>query len=113
MASKSQSFWKKRNQHLTTIGKEAFSGCTKLSSGFLPAQLETVGDEAFRYCHSLVTLNIPKGIKRIGKKAFADCSELSSVVTNKGACSKILKIRYKSSLKKKSEPQGPLFFCAN
>ena len=65
--------------HLTTIGKEAFSGCSQMMISSIPTQVETIGDEAFRYCKSIVSLIVPKGVKKIGDRAFADCSSLSSV----------------------------------
>lgn len=43
---------------VTSIGKEAFAGCSSLSAIHLPSTVTTIGHEAFRHCPSLSTITI-------------------------------------------------------
>lgn len=90
---------------LTSIGKEAFSGCpateinipagVKCISSFafygsglkevvLPEGVETVEDSAFAYCPSLERVVIPTSCKKIGASAFKGCGLLKEITLNEG-----------------------------
>ena len=65
---------------VTTIGNEAFDGCTSLSRITLPDGLTTIEEYAFSQCTSLSSINLPDGLTTIGEGAFGGCSRLSSVI---------------------------------
>ena len=64
---------------VTTIGEEAFFGCTSLISVIVPDSVTTIEDYAFQYCESLTSINIPYGVTFIGKRTFKNCSSLASI----------------------------------
>lgn len=51
---------------VTSIGEEAFRGCTGLTSIDLPDGLTSIGEEAFTYCTSLTSIDLPDGLTSIG-----------------------------------------------
>ena len=66
-------------EDVTTIGNEAFSGCSCLISVSIPESVTAIGDEAFSDCSGLTSITIPKSVTTIGSKAFNGCSSLTSV----------------------------------
>lgn len=64
---------------LTSIGNEAFYGCTNLASVTLPDNLTSIGNEAFRSCTKLTSITLPDGVSSIGYEAFYNCNKLTSV----------------------------------
>lgn len=66
--------------NVTSIGKWAFFGCTKLSSVSLPDGLELLDNAAFSGCSELASVVIPDGMTEINPSTFYDCSSLAKVV---------------------------------
>ena len=64
---------------VTTIKKETFSGCSKLSKIDIPESVKTIEESAFAGCTSLNSITLPKNITAIKKGAFSGCSKLSKI----------------------------------
>ena len=64
---------------VTSIGEEAFSGCSGLTSVIIPSGVTSIGDKAFANCTSLTGVTIPEGVTSIGESAFSSCISLTNV----------------------------------
>ena len=53
-----------------SLGKNAFYGCTSLTSVELPENITSIPDGAFRECSSLTAVEIPETVTEIGRSAF-------------------------------------------
>ena len=72
---------------VTSIGIQAFYGCSKLTSIDLPNTLTSIGTSAFYNCSSLTSIEIPEGVTSIGQLAFDNCSSLTSIEIPEGVTS--------------------------
>ena len=75
---------------VTSIGTNAFYGCTSFTSVEIPDSVTSIGANAFRGCTSLTQVSIPDSVTSIDNYAFSDCDSLTSVtipdsVTNIGS----------------------------
>ena len=67
------------NYRVTSIGDDAFSYCTGLSSITIPSSVTSIGSWAFLRCSGLTSLTIPNSVTSIGYKAFYRCTGLTSI----------------------------------
>ncbi len=66
---------------LKTIEAQAFSWDTSLKGTLvIPEGVTSIGDEAFRGCTGLTGLVIPSSLRSIGARAFYGCKDLSGVL---------------------------------
>lgn len=72
---------------LTSIGTEAFYGCTNLSTVTMPNSITSIGNLAFWSCRKITTILIPNNVTSIGKNAFTRCIGLTSVTIPDGLLS--------------------------
>lgn len=72
---------------VTSIDKEAFLGCRKLTSVTLPETITSLGDGAFELCTTLKTVNIPSGVSAIPLCCFARCAALTTITIPQGVTS--------------------------
>ena len=67
---------------VTSIGSDAFSYCSGLTSVVIPNSVTSIGDYAFWGCSGLTSVEIPNSVTYIGDYAFVDCDNLKIVFYN-------------------------------
>lgn len=73
----------KLGKNVTTVGKNAFKGCKKLTKVTFPAKLQKVEAGAFTGCTKLKAVSLPAATKTIGAKAFKNCKSLKEITIGK------------------------------
>ena len=66
---------------VTSIADDAFHGCRGLTELTLPNSVTSIGDGAFRGCRGLTKLTLPNSVTSIGESAFYLCSGLSKITS--------------------------------
>ncbi len=65
---------------MTSIGDEAFYGCSALTQVTIPDGVTSIGGAAFDNCSALTQVDIPNSVTSIGDYAFYNCSALTQVI---------------------------------
>lgn len=68
---------------VTVIKEDAFSG-KSLSTLIFHDGVISIGNDAFSYCSNLTSITIPDSVTTIGGCAFLDCSSLTSIIIPNG-----------------------------
>ena len=71
---------------VTSIGPNAFSSCSTLTSITIPNSVMSIGSDAFYNCSSLTSITIPINVTNVEYDVFDHCSSLTSVVWNAKNC---------------------------
>src|SRR5574344_1734588 len=68
--------------NVTSIGKNAFSGCTRLASITIPRGIVSIELKAFSRCTSLTSVNIPSTVASIADGAFRETTSLATLTVD-------------------------------
>ena len=71
-------------ESVTSIGIEAFHGCSGLMSVTIPSSVTSIGEYAFEFCKGLTSLTIPSSVTSIDESAFRTCTGLTSITVEEG-----------------------------
>ena len=66
---------------VTSIGNNAFFGCSGLASVMIPNSVTSIGFQAFEGCISLTSVTISNSVMSIGQRAFSGCISLTSITS--------------------------------
>ena len=69
---------------VTSIGNEAFEGCSGLTSIEIPKGVTSIGYSAFSGCSGLTGIEIPSSVTKIREAAFSGCSGVTSINVEAG-----------------------------
>lgn len=69
---------------VTSIGKDAFRGCTGLTSVTIGGSVTSIGYYAFDGCRGLASVIIGNSVTSIGGSAFYGCTVLTNITVTKG-----------------------------
>ena len=72
---------------VTSIGENAFRGCTNMTSITIPGSVLKIGYQAFLKCENLSSVNILEGVNSLESSTFKDCTNLISVSIPKSVMS--------------------------
>lgn len=67
---------------VTSIGNQAFSNKTNLTSITIPDSITSIGGGAFNGCSGLTGITIPDSVTDIGTSAFSGCSGLENITVD-------------------------------
>lgn len=62
------------------IGRQAFSGNTKIKTFTLPDSIKRIGADAFENCIALESINFPASLRMVAGDAFSSCNNLKEII---------------------------------
>lgn len=68
--------------YITSIGNNAFFGCTGLTIITIPNSVTSIGEEAFYGCTGLKIIDVSNSITSIGKSSFKGCDALEKITVD-------------------------------
>ncbi len=66
--------------NVTTIGNNAFAGCSELIDVVLPEGLKSISTNAFNGCTNIMKVTLPSSLTNIASNGFKGCSSLTKVI---------------------------------
>ena len=69
---------------VTSIGKDAFAGCTGLKTVIVGSGVASIRDNAFQECTALTSVTIPASVTNISDYVFYGCTGLETVTIGSG-----------------------------
>lgn len=67
-------------ESISSLGDNAFAGCTKLKKVVIDKDLESIGRYAFEGCSALESVSFPDTLSSIGDYAFLGCRKLLALI---------------------------------
>ncbi|MDE6300533.1 MAG: leucine-rich repeat protein [Muribaculaceae bacterium] len=64
---------------VSSILKNAFVGCSSITSVIIPESVTSIGEQAFKDCTSLTSIHLPGGVTSVKSGSFEGCTALASV----------------------------------
>ena len=65
--------------NVTSIGNDAFFGCSSLTSITISNSVTSIENSTFAYCTGLTSITIPNSVTSIGTNAFYSCTSLTTI----------------------------------
>ncbi len=67
------------DESVTSIGRDAFSGCYELVNIVIPDNITSIGAFAFGFCNDLVSITIPNSVTSLGSSFLHCCDKLKDI----------------------------------
>lgn len=77
------------NYPVTSIERDAFRGCSGLTSVTIPSSVTSISSYAFYNCSGLTSVTIPSSVTSIGYGALDGCNKLKTIRTSIGDSNRV------------------------